>query len=466
MRKKGTRKRNAIILALVLCGAFAYLYNYTHIFHGNEAGGDELYVCPMHPQITSDRPGNCPICGMKLELVKKDEAQWKKKTALAERKVMYRSKTMQGEVRETPGKDSMGAEMAPFDPDEEGIEGLAPVTLPAAKRAMLGVTLDPVKYMPLEKEFRAPARILADEARMHRVAVKVSGWIEALYVNQTGQFVKRGDPLLTLYSPELSSAQQEYISALRAQEAGAGIANESVRASIQEVKKASRERLRLFDLTDEQIARLENERSMERTVTLYSPATGYVVEKNVIAGQKIMMNDALMLIGDLSTVWGEADIYESDIPFVREGMTVDITLPFWPGKFFTGKISFLYPSLNAETRTLRVRMDIANPGLTLKIGMFADAMIHYPLGSKIAVPEDAVMRTGLHDYVFVEGQDDTLIPREVALGFRASNGYYEVLSGLKAGERVVTSANFLIDSESSLKAALKSARSGSQGHKH
>jgi len=356
--------------------------------------------------------------------------------------------------------------MVPFDPDDEGIAGLAPVAVPREKRAMLGLTLDTVKYMPLKKELRAPARILADEGRLYRVALKVNAWVEALHVNQTGMFVKKGDPLMTVYSPELVSARQEYVSALRAEEAGAGIANDYMKQSIREVKKAALERLRLYDLTDAQIARLETERAFERTAVLYSPATGYVIEKNVVAGQKIMMNDPLMLIGDLSTVWGEADIYESDIPYVREGMAVDITLPYWPGKLFSGKISFLYPALNAETRTLRVRMDIANPGLVLKIGMFADAVISYGMGQKIALPEDAVMRTGRHDYVFVDGPDETLIPREVELGTRASNGYYEVLSGLRAGERVVTSANFLIDSESSLKAALRGARAQAQEHAH
>jgi Cu(I)/Ag(I) efflux system membrane fusion protein len=194
---------------------------------------------------------------------------------------------------------------------------------------------------------------------------------------------------------------------------------------------------------------------------LYAPAGGYVIEKNILAGQKIMPGEALLVVADLSSVWAEADIYESDIPYVKVGMPVTLTLSYWPGKSFQGEVSFLYPYLDAQTRTLRARLNIKNPELLLKAEMYADAHLIYDLGDKLALPEGALMQTGTRSYVFVAGEGDEIRPVEVTVGTR-SEGYYELLSGLKPGDRVVTSANFLVDSESSLKAALQSVTGGAQ----
>ena len=192
-------------------------------------------------------------------------------------------------------------------------------------------------------------------------------------------------------------------------------------------------------------------------MTIQSPVSGYVSEKMVLQGQRVMTEDPLMTIADLSSVWGEADIYETDLPYVKAGMPAKLTLSFWQGKTFEGRISFLSPFLEPETRTVKARIQISNPGLVLKPGMYADVTLSYDFGERLAVPENAVMRTGIRDYTFVEGDKDLIIPREVKLGLYSEDGVYEVISGLKAGDRVVTSANFLIDSESSLKSALKSA---------
>jgi Cu(I)/Ag(I) efflux system membrane fusion protein len=177
----------------------------------------------------------------------------------------------------------------------------------------------------------------------------------------------------------------------------------------------------------------------------------------VLQGQRVMMNDPLMTVADLSRVWGEADIYESDLPYVKTGMPAELTLSYWPGKNFLGRIGFLNPFLDPETRTAKARIEIPNPELALKPGMYADVKLSYDLGERLVVPESAVMRTGVRDYAFVEGENDGIIPREIKLGAYSGDGDYEVISGLNAGERVVTSANFLIDSESSLKSALQSA---------
>lgn len=193
---------------------------------------------------------------------------------------------------------------------------------------------------------------------------------------------------------------------------------------------------------------------MEKFLTLYAPASGWVIEKNVLAGQKIMLGESLLVVTDLSNVWGDADIYQSDLPYVKVGMTAEITLPYWPDKTFKGEVFFVSPTLDPETRTLKARITIPNADLLLKPEMYANAKLSYQLGEKLAVPKTAVMRTGERNYAFRDDGGGRLIPVEVKLGIR-SDGYYEVLSGLQEGDRVVTSANFLVDSESSMKAAIE-----------
>jgi Cu(I)/Ag(I) efflux system membrane fusion protein len=237
--------------------------------------------------------------------------------------------------------------------------------------------------------------------------------------------------------------------------------HESISSSGKQLVEAARNRLKLWDISDEQIKRLEKTGKVEKFITLYAPATGYVFEKMVLPGQKIMPGEPLMVVADLSTVWAEADIYESDLPYIKVGMPVTLTLPYWPGKSFQGEVSFLNPFLDPQTRTLKARLNIANPELLLKGAMYGDARLSYNLGQKLAVPETAVMQTGKHSYVFVAGDGDQIKPVEVTIGTR-TEGYYELLSGLTAGDRVVTSSNFLIDSESSLKAALQAVTGGGQ----
>jgi len=328
------------------------------------------------------------------------------------------------------------------------VPGLVAITIKPEARQRMGLALDTIGIRPMVRILRTSARIVPDETRQIRVNTKVEGWVESLSVGSTGQAVKKGDPLLSIYSPELLSAQQEYLIALKAKALAADGGGAALLA-------AARRRLQLLDITEEQIGQLEKRGEPVKALTLYAPVSGRVTEKRVLAGQKIMPGESLLVVSDFSTVWGEADIYESDLPFVHEGLPLEMALPYWPGKVFKGTISFVAPTLDPVSRTVKARLEIPNPELLLKPEMYAEARVSYSLGERLAIPEAAVMRAGEHNYAFREGGDSALIPVEVGLGVRV-DGFYEVLSGLKAGDRVVTSANFLVDSESSMRAALES----------
>jgi RND family efflux transporter MFP subunit len=377
--------------------------------------------------------------------------------AAPQKKVLYRSTMMPNEISDKPGKDSMGMEMVPFASGaaaETGLPGLATVAISPGDRQRMNLKLATAEMKNLSRRLRTSARIVADETRLFRVTAKIDGYVEKLFVNASGQRVRRGQPLLSIYSPELVASQQEFLSALAmAKQMGQSpdpLAAENGRGLLD----AARRRLKLWDISDAQVERLEKSGRVEKALTLAAPAGGYVSEKMVLAGQKIMAGDMLMVIADLSDVWAEADIYEADAAFVKVGMPADLTLPFLPGRSFPGRISFLNPFLDAASRTLKARLVIANPGLLLKPEMYGEISLTLDLGEKLAIPESAVMRTGERDYVFVDDGAGSLTPVQVQVGIQSGDDL-EVISGLTRGDRVVAAANFLVDSESSLKAALQ-----------
>jgi len=340
--------------------------------------------------------------------------------------------------------------------EKEGkMQEVAPGTIQITpeRQQLIGVKIGIVEMRPLTKVIRTVGRIDYDEKRIATVSVKVGGWIEDLYVDFTGRYVRKGEPLLTIYSPELVSTQEEYLMAREAKKSLAKSSFPEVASSGDSLVEAARRRLKLWDVTDEEIRKLEERGQSKRTMTFYAPFSGYVIEKSVYKGMNVMPGAALYKLADLSVVWLYADIYEYELPYIRVGQQATIQFSSLPGETFTGKAIYIYPSLDPTTRTAKVRFAFPNSHGKLKPEMFANVEITVPLGQKLAIPEGAVIDTGLRQVAIVDKGSGYFEPREIKVGAKAEN-YYEVITGLKAGERVVTSANFLIDSESNLKEAL------------
>lgn len=408
-----------------------------------------LYHCPMHPTFTSDKPGSCGICGMDLVPVEAEETADAVPQAAPQKKTMYRSTMMPNEVSEKPGKDSMGMEMVPFELEEaapSGVGGRATVRITPERQQLIGVRTALVGIQEIHKRVKAVGRVDYAEPNVSLVTLKYEGYIEKLLVNATGRLIQRGEPLFEIYSPDLVAAQQEYLLALKAKDlpGGTGLS----------VLDSAHEKLRLWDITEKQIGDLERNGTIQRLLMISAPISGFVIEKNVLAGQKVMPGESLYKIADLSTVWVIGDIYEYELPFITTGQGAVIALRAFPGESFKGKITYIYPYLDAETRTNSVRVQVANPGFKIKPGMYADLEVHVDYGARLAVPADAVLEAGARSFAFVDKGDGDFEPRELTLGVKGE-GLFEVLGGVAAGEKVVTSANFLIDSESSLKAALQ-----------
>ena len=328
-----------------------------------------------------------------------------------------------------------------------------PITLTDADARRIGVTFAPVTLGALSREVRTVGQITFDETRVSAIAPKVDGWVERLYVNSTGQPVRQGAPLLAIYSPMLVTAQEELLLARRLQGEVDG-AESSTTQRAAELVASARRRLAYWDIPASEIAEIERSGVVHKTLTLRAPTGGYVLEKTVLAGQKIMAGDALYRVADLSTVWVEGEVFEQDLANVREGQGVRAELQALPGERRTGRIAYVYPTLNPETRTVRVRVVLPNHDLRLKPGMYATLRI--TAGARdavLTVPRSAVLSTGERSIVFVRGANGQLAPREVSVG--ASNDErVEILRGVRAGETVVASATFLVDAESNLGTAL------------
>ena len=352
----------------------------------------------------------------------------------------YRNAMGLPDTSPVPKKDSMGMDYIPVyeggAPDEAGTVKINP-----AKVQQLGVQSVPVEGRALARTIRAVGTVQADERRQLIVNTKFEGWIEKLYVNATGQTVRRGQPLMEIYAPELVVAEREY---LLARSSATGLAG------------AALQRLANWGISDDQLKHLERSGTVTRTLTLRAPADGTVMEKMAVEGMHFMAGDPLYRIADLSSVWLIADVFEQDLGALSDGQEAKIAVNAYPGASFGGRVAFVYPTVSQETRTGKVRIVVPNPDGRLKTGMYANVVLEAPLGigPVLAVPETAVISSGTRQTVLIERGEGMFQPREVKLGAHA-DGYYEVREGLAAGERVVVSANFLIDAESNLQTALK-----------
>jgi hypothetical protein len=390
------------------------------------AAATVVYHCPMHPSYVSDRPGDCPICGMKL----------------------VRAEPSPGAAVPTPAAADAHAGHAPVGP-----EGRAVVSLSAQRRRMLGVETAIVRRATLERSIRTVGRVAVDERRLHHVHTKYEAYVEHLHVDFTGKFVRKGEPLLSLYSPELVATQQEYLLAWRAQQVYAKSDLPLLARGGADLLEAARQRLLFWDVRPADIERLGASGEVRRTLDLYSPVSGYVVQKVAYHGMRVTPADILFDIADLSRLWVLADVYESDLGAVPLGTPAELTVAYLPGKTWRATVTNVAPTVEEKTRTVKVRLEVDNRAGDLKPEMFADVTLRAGGGSGLVVPEAAVVRGGERDAVFVERADGSLEPRAVKVGARASAGL-QVLRGVEEGERVVTSANFLLDSESSLRSAL------------
>ena len=336
----------------------------------------------------------------------------------------------------------------------EGMKGMQPgaVVIPAVTRQLIGVRSAPVTYAPLAQEVRAVGTVEYDERKLTKVNLRVSGWIEQVFVNAIGQSVRAGQPLLTLYSPDLLATQDEYLLAVKAQAQLEGSPVAEARQQAAALVSSARERLRLWNLTDEQIAVIERRGKAERVLAVYAPSSGIVLKRQALPGNYVEPGTTLYELADLSTVWINGDIYESEIPSVKLNQPAKVTFEAYPSETFRGKVAYIYPYLNEATRTVRVRMEFPNPHLKLKPGMYGNVVLGVDAGRRLVVPKEAVLDSGLRQLVFLDLGQGVYQPYPVKLG-RRSQEYVEVLEGVKEGDRVVTSANFLLDAESKLASA-------------
>lgn len=407
------------------------------------------YRDPMNPQNTSPTPKKAPD-GMDFVPVYGDEG-----ATSGEKKIAYYKDPMHPWfTSDKPGKaPDCGMDMVPVYEGESDVKGIKidPVVV-----QNIGVKTEEVKRRALTKTIRAVGKVTYDETSLYNVNTKIMGWVQKLYLDYTGKAVRRGDPLLEIYSPDLVNTEQEYLLALRYRDQLKASSSEDARKGSEELVATAKRRLLYWDISPEEIQEIETLGAPKKVMTIYSPANGIVVEKMVVNGQNIMAGMTLYKIADLSDVWVLADVYQYELPWVKLNQEAEVELSYLPGKVFKGRITYIYPFLSEETRTVKVRIEAPNPSgeIVLKPDMYATVKIKSPQVIKaIAVPDQAIIRSGERNIVVVSLGGGYFDPREVKLGVMAE-GYVQILEGIKEGEHIVTSSQFLIDSESNLKAAI------------
>ena len=415
------------------------------------------WQAPMNPEEIYDQPGTSAM-GMDLIPVYEDQAT---QQPPAERKILYWQAPMNPEeIYDQPGTSAMGMDLVPVyeDEDEASMESGQTVSIDPVTVQNMGVRTERVRRMDFSRTIRTVGEVQYDEERLYRVNAKISGWIEKLHVHFIGDQVRQGDPLLEIYSPELVATQQEYLLALKNHRMLATSRIASVREDAENLLASARTRLEYWDIPPSEIERLEQTGEVKKTTLLEAPATGVVVKRNAIEGAHIQAGMDLFEIADLRTVWVHASFYDNEAPWISEGLPVAMELSYLPGKTYAGRVSYIYPYLREKARDVHVRLIFSNPDLDLKPGMYANIQLQGKvIPDALIVPSEAVIRSGARTLVFVARGEGRFEPREIRLGEEGGpgNNLVRALSGLSDDEEIVTSAQFMLDSESRLQEAIR-----------
>ncbi len=449
----------SVFLTLLLAGGGTYFLGYLgpRVNHdlesveGPAGGGSERKIAywraPMNPTEIYDKPGKSAM-GMDLVPVYEDEVGSNNTGGESDRKIAYwRAPMNPTEIYDKPGKSAMGMDLVPVYEDE--LVGGVEVSVDPVTQQNMGIRTAVVKQEPLVFTIRTYGHITSDETRTTQINNKTSGWIEKLYIDFTGKRVVKDEPLYEIYSPELLAAQEEYLVAYQNMKKLTGRDNQGLLSS-------ARRRLENFDIAPSEIDVIEQSGKVKKTLMVRSPFDGFVIQRKVEEGGYVKAGTMLFRIADLSRVWVEAHIYEYELSWVAEGQEAEMTLPYQPGKVFSGRVAYVYPYLQPKTRDVVVRLEFENPDLALKPDMYVDVRIKSSSGKQgLVIPSEAVIRSGARNVVFVTRPGNKFTPRNVTLGLPVDGGKIQILSGLAAGETVVTSGQFLLDSESKLKEAVQ-----------
>jgi RND family efflux transporter MFP subunit len=452
-----------VLMLMVLAVGLAAGYGYGR-WYGRESGSTTegagvhngrkvlYWQSGMHPWIKRNEPGLCPICNMPLEPVYADDPKPPSAQEMASRgKVLYYV---------DPQDDSYRADVPGLNPEtgndlvavyENSPEAMPPgtVRITADKQQLIGVRFGKPEYADGHESTRVAGNVVLDERRVTRVSPKVGGWIEKVHVDFTGDLVRAGQPLLTIYSPELLAGQREYLLALQAAETLASSSVPGIAERQRTLLDAARRRLELLDLSPDAIEALQRSREPQKHITVYAPAAGFVMERNAFPSQRVSPETSLYTLVDLSRVWVMAEVFEYQAQTIRPGQSVTLRFPFDDSRSLSGRVSYIQPGLDPTTRTLQARIEVPNPGLRLKPGMYLDVLFTQHHARTLTVPASAVLDTGRRQTVFVHRGDGYMEPRSIRVGRRVDDRV-EVLEGLTAEEEIVVSGNFLIDSESQI----------------
>jgi len=416
-----------------------------------------LYELGFKSVVDRDQSGSSVLIGSQALAAKQDlkAGMVDPKTG---KKIKYWTSPMDPTyISDEPGKSPMGMDLVPvYEGEGEGKGPASTIRIDPVTMQNMGVRFGRVQRKALIKDIRTVGNVMYDETKIFKVNLKFSGWIEKLYVDFVGESVKKGQPLFDIYSPELVTAQEEYLLALKHYSSLSNSSYSRISEGAKRLLEASRTRLRFWDLTEEQIAAIGATGKAKKTLTVYSPATGVVTQKDAFEGHYVKEGEHQFEIVDLSTVWVDVDVYEYELPWVRKGMAAEMELSYIPGKRFKGKVLFIYPYLDPKTRTATLRLEFPNRDYQLKPGMYADIYLKSVVAkNSLVIPQEAVIDSGMRKIVFVALGDGKFQPRDVNIGLEGNGDEYQVLDGLSEGEEIVLSAQFMLDSESRLRETIQ-----------